>query len=427
MKASLIFFLAFFGTINLIAQKRDLDFYLDQAKTNSPLINQNQNQGEMINLDLEQIRRMLSKSEINIESNVLFAPIISHDHQSNHFEWASGGADDYNGYDLASTDGGQYQAFVSVQQPLFTHSMYRSYLNKSTVSRQINKNDLALTIHEIRYLVTHQYLICLKSKKLAENRKSLLDRLDEQINTMRKLVENAIYNQTDLILLQIEYRNYLIEYKALQADYENNLYDLYQLSGIRDTTRQDIPEVNIQINRDTFLQSKFVNAYELDSLNATADQSIYLLKYKPRLSLFANAGLNAVYLPKFNRLGFSTGFNLTWNIYDGNQGKIQKEKTAIEQQTIVFNKNFFITKNTINKNKILNQIELIGQRMTLYEQQINQYDQLYEVYREEMPMNMVSVMDFKILLNDMSSAQKEYLTLEMEKQILINAYNYWNY
>jgi hypothetical protein len=52
----------------------------------------------------------------------------------------------------------------------------------------------------------------------------------------------------------------------------------------------------------------------VDSLNITADQSISDLKYKPQVNLFANAGLNAIYLPAFNRFGLSTGITFSWNI-----------------------------------------------------------------------------------------------------------------
>jgi outer membrane protein TolC len=427
MKAFFLSILILFLSGILTAQQRGLDFYLDQAKINSPLINQNKNQHKIINLDLEQVRSMLSKSEINVESNVLFAPIISHDNNSNRFEWVSKGADDYNGYDLASTDGGQYQAYVSIRQPLFRNSMYRSYSNKADISHKINENNIALTIHELEYLVGYQYILCLQSKILAENRKSLLERLDEQMKIFQKLVENAIYNQTDLMLLQIEYQNYMVEYRTFQSEYQNNLYDLNLMSGINDTTLVDVQEINLQLKPDTLANSRFLTTYKLDSLNTMADQSIFMLKYKPLFNLFADAGLNAVYQPGFNRLGFSTGLNLTWNIFDGNQGKIQKEKSIIDRQTIEFDKKYFVTQNTVSKYKILNQINLLDQRIMLLEQQLNQYDKLFDVYREELPMNMISVMDFKILLNDMAASKQGSLMLKMEKQMLINSYNYWNY
>jgi len=73
----------FSGT--LLAQQRDLNYYLEQAKNNSPLINKNKNDNKIAELDLKQIRSILYKPEINLESSVLLAPIVSHDNNSSRF------------------------------------------------------------------------------------------------------------------------------------------------------------------------------------------------------------------------------------------------------------------------------------------------------------------------------------------------------
>jgi len=171
----------------------------------------------------------------------------------------------------------------------------------------------------------------------------------------------------------------------------------------------------------------FLISYKLDSLNIIAEQSINELKYKPQVNLFADAGLNAVYLPSFNRLGFSTGIAFSWNIFDGNQREIQREKSTIDLQTIEFEKKNFITQNDIYKNKILNQISTLDQRLKIIEEQIDQYDQLYNAYRKELSQGEVSVIDFKNLLKDIVAKKQESLLLKMEKQMLINSFNYWNY
>jgi hypothetical protein len=110
MKTFILQMLLLFLPGILNAQNRDLNFYLGQAKINSPLINKNKNENKIVALDLRQVKSILSKPEINLEANVLFAPIVSHDNNSNHLEWTSNGANNYSGYDLASTDGGQFQA-----------------------------------------------------------------------------------------------------------------------------------------------------------------------------------------------------------------------------------------------------------------------------------------------------------------------------
>ena len=421
---SLLLLSVFYG---LSAQQRDLSFYLDQAKINSPLINKNKNESKIVMLDLKQINSILSKPEVNLISSVMFAPIISHDNNSSHFELVSNGATDYTGYDLALTDGGQYQAVVSVKQPLFTGSRYKTYVNKASISGQINDNNIALTVHELEQIVGYQYILCIKSKMQIDNELSLLKELDEQVKRLQKLVENAVYKHTDLMLLQIEIQNYEAEYKMFQGEYMTNIYDLNLICGIRDTSKVDLRETDFVLKPDIIRNSNFLTAYKLDSLNIIADQSIYDLKYKPQLDLFADAGLFAAYLPYPGRIGFSTGISLNWNIFDGHQRNIQREKSAINLQTIDFEKKNFLTQNDISKNKILNQIESIDQRLLLFEQQADQYDKLYNAYSRELSLGEASVMDFKNLLKDIASKKQETLLLKSERQLLINSYNYLTY
>jgi len=308
---SLLLLSVFYG---LSAQQRDLSFYLDQAKINSPLINKNKNESKIVTLDLKQINSILSKPEVNLISSVMFAPIISHDNNSSHFELVSNGATDYTGYDLALTDGGQYQAVVSVKQPLFTGSRYKTYVNKASISGQINDNNIALTVHELEQIVGYQYILCIKSKMQINNELSLLKELNEQVKRLQKLVENAVYKQTDLMLLQIEIQNYEAEYKMFQGEYMTHIYDLNLICGIRDTSMVDLRETDFVLKPDIIRNSNFLTAYKLDSLNIIADQSIYDLKYKPQLDLFADAGLFAAYLPYPGRLGFSTGISIVCRI-----------------------------------------------------------------------------------------------------------------
>lgn len=411
----------------LNAQQKDLNFYLEQAKINSPLINKSKNENKVVTLDLQQIRSILSKPEINLVSGILFAPIVSHDNNSNRFEWVSNGATNYTGYDMALTDGGQYQASVSLKQPLLAGSKYQTYSNKAGISSQINNNNIELTIHELEQVVGYQYLLCIKSKKQTDNSLLLLNELDGQVEIMQKLVKNAIYKQTDLMLLQIEVQNYMAECKMYQSEYMTNLYDLNLICGINDTTKVDLPDMNLILNREKVISSKFSIAYKLDSLNIIADQAINELKYKPQLDLFANAGLNAVYMPAFNRLGFSTGLTLSWNIFDGRQRDIQRAKSNVNLQILEFEKKDFLTRNEIGKNNILNQILTLDQRIILNEQQMDNYNKLYNVYSIELSQGEASVMDFKNLLKDIAAKKQESLLLEMEKQYLINSYNYLNY
>jgi len=419
----LVFFLS--GIIH--AQQRNLCYFLDKAKTNSPLIQKNIDANKLLELDLKQTKALLKSPEINLESNILFAPIISHDNNSNRFDLTSAGANNYSGYDLGITNGGQYQAFISLKQPLLGNMTYKLYSQKSDISSQQNENSTTMTIHEMEQLVVYQYILCLKSKTQLKNCGIMQKLIEEQLNIMQKLVERAIYKQSDLMLLQIEKQNLKLNNKSFVDDYKSNLYDLNLLCGIEDSSEVNIQELDLQLKPVTNSNSQFLISYKLDSLSIVANQSICEMKYKPQLSAFVNAGLNAVNIPSFNRLGFSTGLTFSWNIYDGGQRKMEQEKSRVNINTLQFDKSHFITEQEINKNKIKSQIKSLDERGIILENQLQQYDKLYKVYENELSQGLVSVMDFKNLLKDITAKKQDYLLQKMEKQLLINSYNYWNY
>lgn len=409
------------------AQKQNLDFYISKAKAFSPLIIQAQNENKIVGIDLELIKSILSRPEINVEASVLFAPIISHDNNTNRFEPVSNGAANYTGYDMALTDGGQYQAVVSLKQPLFTGSSYQTYSNKAAITRQINENYISLTVHELEKVVSHQYIICLKAEKSADISLELLKELENQLLIMQKLVENAIYKQSDLMLMQIEYENYKLNYETSQSDLRNNLSDLNILCGITDTAIVDLQDIDFQLKNASAVSSEFLASYHLDSLNINAERSISDLKYKPQVNFFANTGLNAVYLPTINRLGFSTGLAFSWNIFDGNQHKIQKQKSDVNLLTLDFEKQNFILQQEINKNNIRNQISSLDKRILLIDSQLNKYDQLVKVYHVQLTQGEISVIDFKNIVKDIAAKKQDRVLLDLEKQALIVSFNYWNY
>ena len=129
-------------SISMFSQQRNLDYYLEQAKKNSPLINKNKNDNKIVRLDLQQTERILKSPVISLESNLLFAPIISSDAVPSTFDIMSNGSSIYTGYDLGITNGGQYQAYISVKQPLLGKTNLKPYTQKADISRKQNEKHL---------------------------------------------------------------------------------------------------------------------------------------------------------------------------------------------------------------------------------------------------------------------------------------------
>jgi len=423
-KLSILFFMSFVFVAN--SQTFDVTHYINNALAQSPLLQKQENNSKIIALNLKQFNAIYKSPKINFNSNILFAPILSKDGATNKLELTSSGSNNYIGYDLGASNGGQYQAMMSVNQPLFTNKYYKAQEDRIGVINARNSTNVQLTKIEIKQLVTHQYILCIQSKEQENNTLKTIQIIKEQVEQMKMLVKSGIYKLVDLKLLEIELQNNEIENERLKSDYLTNFNALNLVCGIKDATLYNLDEIQIELSLPIPKSSLFSTTYKLDSLAVKAEQRIVNLNYLPQINAFGDAGLNATYSPSFNRLGFSVGISLNWNLFDGHQKQFKKEESQLLLENIGTDKKYYETQNIIRKNNILSQINSLDTQINLMDTQLIDYTKLLELYKLELKNSLVSVLELKTLIKDITIKQQEKINALMSKKILINSYNYWN-
>ncbi|MFK5985546.1 MAG: TolC family protein [Pseudomonadota bacterium] len=408
------------------AQVVNLSHYINSAIKHSPLLQKQKNTTKIITLDLKQFKAIYKSPKVNLNSTILFAPIISKDGTTNKLQLTSSGSTNYIGYDLGVSNGGQYQSLVSVSQPLFTNKYYKAYKNKATISKMRSENNVQLTKTELKQIVTHQYILCIQSKKQENNTLITIKIIKDQVAQMKELVKVGIYKLVDLKLLEIELRNVQLENVRLQTDYLTNFNILNLISGINNSTLYELNDVNIKLNNPLKKISLFTSQYKIDSLAVKTEQKINELTYLPQINALGDAGLNAAYTPSFNRLGFSVGVSLNWNLFDGHQKQLKKKQSQLFIENIAIDKKYFENQNNIRKNNLLNQINSLDKQLLLINNQLKEYRKLLQLYKVEIKNSLISVLELKTLIKDISTKTQEKTNTLMTKEILINSYNYWN-
>ncbi|NOX48242.1 MAG: TolC family protein [Chlorobi bacterium] len=420
--------LFFIGILNLGAngQTKDFDDFLAIARENSPLIFRKQTQNKAMEAELKRIKAFYTRPQISLDAGLLFAPIISTDNNTTKFEFVSPGAHDYYGYDLNASDGGQYQAFVSVEQPVFGGNRVEIASGNLAVSREINETEIKMTAHELERIVGLQYLRCLRSQKRIDAFSQLTGLVEKELQLMGQLTQSGVYKYSDYELLNIEYQNYQVSLEQSKASYQQDFLDLNIICGINDTNTVKLKEHGFGLNKPPE-ESFFLKKYKLDSLKLNSLRQMSEIKYQPQLSLFANGGLNAIYLPDYNRIGIGFGLKFSWTLFDGHQRDFNRERTNILTREFSFQKQRFITENSVRKTKILNQIKSIGKQISIKSAQGNSYDKLIRIYKTEFSQGELSAIEFVSVLRDKVNLNLKLIDLKMQKQALINTYNFWNY
>lgn len=427
MKKYILIIIGVLGFIfSLNAQTQNLNYFITKALANSPLLKNQINNNKIIDLDLKQFNAIYKSPKISFNTNIIFAPIISKDGTTNKFQLTSSGSTNYIGYDLGASNGGQYQAITTITQPLFTAKQYSVQKNKVLLTKSKNENKIALTKVELKQLVTHQYILCLQAQKKQANNQIIIQVIKTQLKRMKFLVKSGVYKYSDLKLLEIELLNWQIAYNRSTTDYLTNFNALKLLSGINNNKIFRLEDLQLPLNLKPKKTSIFSKKYVLDSLSINVEQKISELKYKPQVSAFGDAGLNATYTPSIDRLGFSIGLSLNWNLFDGRQKQLKRKQNKILLDNIIIDKNYFENQNAIRKNNILSEIESVNNQLLLIDSQLKKYNYLLDLYKIEINKSLISVLELKTVINDIAAKKQEKTNTLMLKQILINSYNYWN-
>lgn len=405
----------------------DLNYYIDQAKKNSPLLVDNQNQSEVNKIEVERIKALYTKPQVTFNAAIAASPIINRDNGTEKFELSPTDAVNYTGYDIAASNGGVYQAMINVNQPLFNKSKFEIASQQAGVAYQMNQNIIKLSQHDIEKVVTDQYILCLQGLKQTTYIEQLNNLITEQKLLISKLVENGLLKQSDLLLVSIEQQTQANVMVMFKSTYRRDLMDLNILCGINDTTMHILNDVNLTLKQEV-VQSGFTEKFRLDSLNLIASRQLFDIKYKPQLNAFANGGLNGVNVPSLpNRFGVSAGLNFSVYVFDGNQKKLNKKKTDLFLQSNQFYKSNFITLNTIRKNKLLSEISSLNERIIISDNQLKDYKQLLDYYKKEVLNGQQSATTYIITIKNLAALQRDYVLMQTGRQLLINTYNYWNW
>ncbi len=427
MKKVPLYILLILSASGYIYSQNDLTYYITQAKTNSPLIQDNKNQSEASKVEVERIKALYTKPQVTFNAGIAVAPIINKDNGVTQFQVSPSDATNYFGYDIAASNGGVYQAMFNLNQPIFNAGKLKMASEQVAVANQINQNNVKLSEHDIEKIVGDQYILCLQDLKQTDYVKQLSQLISEQKLVVTKLVESGLLKQSDLLLVSIEQQTQLNTLALFKSTYRSHLMDLNILCGINDTNLITIKDIDLIINT-SINQSAFTDKFKLDSLNLIASQKIFDLKYKPQLNAFANVGLNGVYVPTLpNRFGLSGGLNFSIYLFDGKQKSLNKRKTDILIKSTQSYKLNFITQNTIRKNKILTEIMSLNERMLISSNQLKDYKQLLEYYKKEVITGQQSVTAYITTVKNLASLQRDYVLMQSTKQLLINTYNYWNW
>ena len=404
------YFVLLFCFFKSFSQEKDLNYFLQHAEKNAPLLTDIKNQISANTLD-SLLNRATNKPQLTGNLSVNYAPIFKG-----------------IGYDQPVTNGQVISGLVGVKKRILSYNA----INTQADSYKFIKESLVLNkkiaLKDLNKVITAQYITASGSLEQITYNSKIEKLLKEETSVLKKLTQSSVYKQTDYLLFSSTVKQQ--EYTVLQykQQYQNDLSLLNYLSGEVDTTNVVLKKPVIALetiqknNRSIFLKQ-----FEIDSLKFQNQNKLIDFSYKPQLSLLADAGyLSSLAITPYKNFGFSVGLGLSIPIYDGGQRKLLHQKNNLGSETTLGYKANF-------KRQYEQQLQMLHQKLNQYiavEKQLRSQlvvtDALVESYRKLLLTGDVQITDYVIAIGNLITINNTISQNNISEFQTITEINYWS-
>ena len=391
------------------SQEKDLNFYLQKAQKNSPLLIDLKNQVRSNSID-SLILRATYKPQVYGSAFEYYAPVI-----------------DSVGYDNAVTNGQTLTAMVGVRKNIIPKSIINSQSNSFKLIKDALVLNKKIATKDLNKTIIAQYISTSGTSEQIVYNQKIEKLLKEESLILKKLTQNSVYKQTDYLIFLSTIKNQ--EYTVLQykQQYQNDLGLLNYLSGEVDSTYVKLKKPEIELKSiENGTKSIFFKQFEIDSLKFQNQNKLIDIAYKPQLALLADAGyLSSFAINPHKNFGVSVGAGLTIPIFDGGQRALNHQKITVGLETNAAYKTNF-TKQYLQQLLQLNQ-KLKQSKATeiQLESQLAIVESLIEADKKLLLTGDALITEYVLALGNLIAIKNAIGQNQINSLQLINEINYW--
>ena len=394
---------------NSRAQQNNLDYFVNQAIANSPLLKDFQNQILSFSLDSQIIRAAL-KLQVNGISNNSYAPIIKG-----------------YGYDEVITNGQQVSALAQVSKSFLGGKTINTQIANLQLQSQAIANSVKMSEQDVIKTVTDQYIVTYGEQLQLDFYNEINGLLRKEDSLLKKLTQDNAFKQNEYLGFVVILQQQLLTTAQLETQYKFDYATLNYLAGIVDTTaaRLEDPQLNSKTFGD-YTKSIFYQQFVLDSLKLANDRMLVDINYRPKINAYGDVGYNSslLYLP-YRNFGASIGLNVTIPIYDGKQRKLQYAKIDIQDRTRVYRKNFFFQQRNQQILQLMQQLNATDRLIDQIDKQIKYTETLIKVNEKLLAAGDIRLTDFILTLSNYFNARNLVTQNHITHLKIVNQLNYW--
>ncbi|WP_018614398.1 TolC family protein [Segetibacter koreensis] len=407
----------YFLTVSIIliscscfGQSHTLEFFIGQARDNSPLIKDFNNQILSNRLDSLILRASL-KTQVNFISSNSYAPVVKG-----------------FGYDGAITNGANISAVVQANRNFLTQNNVATQLAAIRLQSQSLSDTIHISEQDIKRAVTDQYITAYSDLVIMDFNQEIYNLLKKEEEVLKKLTQSSVYKQADYLAFYTTLQQQQFLYLQAQIQYNTDYLTLNYLAGIVDTTVERIqsPALNDSTQFD-FYHSVFYQRFATDSMRLANEKAIINYEYKPRIGAYTDAGyISTLTANPYRNFGFSFGLSLTVPIYDAHQRKYRLSQVDLRERTRVNNKLFFLNQYKQQIAQLNQQLHASDLLVKTINEQIKYVKTLISANAKLLETGDIKISDYVLAITNYINARNILNQNYINRLRIVNQINYWN-
>jgi outer membrane protein TolC len=392
----------------LSAQKQTLEYYINKAVQNSPLLKDYQNQLSASAVDSLLIRAS-QKYQADVTSQIIYAPTLNN--------W---------GYDEAITNGANIIGLVGVKKEISNKYVLNTKFKGLNIQKQSVNNAIRISVNDVKKSITNQYLTTYGDLNDIVFNRSQLKMMNDQLALLKQMTINGVYKQSDYLSLLAETQAQEMTITQLLGQYSTDLQSLNQLCGINETKDVELTKPSItELKTDNLNQSPLFMQFKIDSIKIENDKQMIADAVKPKLNWYADAGLMSSTISNiYQHFGVSAGISLSVPIYDGGQRKLEEQKMTISENTRSSYQSFFKSQYEQQVYQIYGELSNLTKIVEQVKKQLATSIELIGIARIQLSNGNIPVIDYLNALRNHAVINRMINQSEIKRLGLINELNY---
>lgn len=318
-------------------------------------------------------------------------------------------------FSMPSADKDQYKLSLDISQFIWDGGTTRAKEDLENLNQVLEKNKVNVEIYSIKDRITNLYFNLLILKVTEDQLNLMSDDLDKRIQELESSVSAGYILASVLDGLKAEKLKLLQNVDGIPAQKKSLISSLKSLTGVtlNDNDIFTLPSPDslkeLSCSRPEFEGFK----YQQNVLNASAD--LIARKRYPVLLGFASAGYGK---PGLNMLSnswdtyYMFGAKLSWNIWDWNSVKKDRQQLKIQGKMIDYRKQAYVTVYQSQVESIMLEIQKLNNQLSKDYEIVQLLHQVTERSASSLKNGTITS---AVYLADFNSESKAKLELELRK------------